>query len=144
MANFIIKTGDQLQVTINPPAVVPQLISPMVLVGSSTNVLIGGQPICLQGDEIPPPLRGPLAYTSPPYVNGFGTLQLVIVPPDNLTVQTNNGGKPILLQGTTFQAMLNVTVPATAPPGVVPPSDPVPVKTGMAQFITTNVTVQAS
>jgi hypothetical protein len=54
------------------------------------------------------------------------------------------GGKPALLKGATFQAMFNVTVPAMQPTPVGPIPDPVLVKPGIAQFITSTVNVQVS
>ncbi len=143
MGDFIIKTGDQIQITVPPPAIVPQLMAPVPLTGSSTSVQVGGSPACLQGDELPPAIQGPLMYTSPPFVTpGTGTIQIVLMP-TNLTMTTQNG-KPMLLKGATFQAIFNVTSPAMQPTPVGPIPDPVMVKPCTAQFITTNTTVQAS
>lgn len=143
MGDFIIKSGDQIQITVPPPAVVPQLMAPVPLTGSSTSVQIGGQPACLEGDELPPAIQGPLMYTSPPFVTpGMGTIQIVLAP-TNLTTTTQNG-KPMLLKGATFQAIFNVVSPAMQPTPVGPVPDPLMVKPGTAQFITTNMTVQAS
>ena len=143
MGDFVIKTGDMIQITVPPPSVVPQLIAPVPLTGSSTNLLIGGSPACLQGDELPPAIQGPLIYTSPPYVTpGTGTIQIVLLP-TNLTTTTQNG-KPILLKGATFQAIFNVQSPAMMPTPVGPVPDPLMVKPSTAQFITTDTTVTAS
>jgi len=143
MGDFIVKTGDQIQITVPPPAVVPQLIAPIPLNGSSTDVLIEGVAACLQGDELPPSIQGPLMYTAPPYVTpGTGTIQ-IILSPSNLTAVTPNG-KPILLKGQTFQAIFNVQSPAMMPTPGGPQPDPLMVKSGTAQFITTNATVTAS
>ena len=65
-ADYVIATGDMIQITIPPPAMVPQLMAPVPLTGSSTNVMINNMPACLQGDELPMMLRSPLMYTSPP------------------------------------------------------------------------------
>lgn len=144
MADFIVRTGDMLQVTIPPPAVVPMLEAPVPMVGTGTTVMAAGPAICLEGDQIPPTVRGPLPYTAPPFVTpGTGTLQLVIAPPANLTTKTLNG-KPILLKGTTFQAVFQVESPAMQPTPAGPVPDPLLVKTGTAQYITTNTTVLAS
>ena len=59
MGDFVIKTGDLLQVTI-PLAAVPALQVPVSLVGSGTTVLVQAMPVCLQGDELPAALAGPL------------------------------------------------------------------------------------
>ena len=143
MGDFVIKDGDQIQITVPPPAVVPQLMAPVPLTGSSTNVLIAGSPACLPGDELPPSIQGPLTYTSPPYVTpGTGTLQIILAP-SNMTTVTPNG-KPMLLKGETFQAIFNVQSPAMMPTPAGPQPDPLMVKQATAQFITTNTTVTAS
>lgn len=143
MGDFLIKTGDQIQITVPPPAMVPQLMAPVPLTGSSTDVLVAGSPACLQGDELPPAIQGPLTYTSPPYVTpGTGTLQIVLAQA-NLTAVTPNG-KAMLLKGETFQAIFNVQSPAMMPTPAGPQPDPLMVKQGTAQFITTNTTVTAS
>lgn len=143
MGDFIIKTGDQIQISVPPPAVVPQLMAPIPLTGSSTNVMIGGVAACLQGDELPPSIQGPLMYTSPPYVTpGTGSIQIILAP-SNLTATTPNG-KPVLLKGETFQAIFQVQSPAMMPTPAGPQPDPLMAKMGTAQFITTNSTVTAS
>lgn len=143
MADFLIKTGDMIQITVPPPAIVPQLVAPVPLVGSSTNVTISEMAVCLQGDELPQSLQVPLMYTAPPFVTpGTGSLQIVLLP-TNLTMQTQNG-KPMLLKGQTFQAMFNVQSPAMQPTPGGPVPDPLVVKVCTAQFITTNISVMAS
>jgi hypothetical protein len=144
MADFIIKTNDMLQVTIPPPALVPQLMAPVPLLGTGMTVMINNMPVCLQGDELPPMLRMPLVYTAPPFVTpGMGTLTLILLP-NNMSMRSMFGGKPALLKGATFQAVFNVTVPAMQPTPVGPVPDPVVVKPGTAQFITTTINAQAS
>ncbi len=141
MGDFIIKTGDLLQVTISL-AVVPALQVPVSLVGSGTTVLVQAMPVCLRGDELPAALAGPLSYTAPPFITpGIGTLTLLA---PNMTTQTSSGGRPILIKGPPFGAEFTVEEAATldTPDGEVP--DPVPVKRGTAEFITTNATVTAS
>ncbi|MFJ9558593.1 hypothetical protein ACIRQQ_00935 [Streptomyces fuscichromogenes] len=143
MADFVIRTGDLLEVTIPAPAVVPVLEAPLPLTGSSTNVTVGGMPVCLQGDELPMVLRVPLVYTAPPFtVPGTGTLTLTLLPA-NLTRRTTNGGKPLLVGGGTFTALFTVETPATQPTPAGPVPDTVPTKPGTARFITTNASVTA-
>lgn len=133
-----------IQITIPAPTLVPQIQAPVPLTGSSTNVTVVGTPACLQGDELPPVLRVPLVYTAPPFVTpGMGTLTITLMP-NNLTMQTSNGGKPLLLKGGTFQAMFTVQTPAMQPTPGGPVPDPVAEKPGTAQFITTNQIVKAS
>ena len=141
-ADYIIRTMDMLQVTIDPPAIVPMLMAPGPLMGTSTNLQVIDQFVCLLGDEIPMAWRSPMPYTAPPFVTpGMGTLQVILLP-TNQTAQTSNG-KPILLKGSTFQAMFNVSAPAMQPTPAGPIPDPLAVKPGTAQFITTNATVKA-
>ena len=145
MGDFIIRTGDRLKVTIPPPAVVPMLQLPVPLVGSGTNVLVEAMPVCLLGDELPAELAGPLPYTAPPFIiPGTGKLTLTLQPP-NVTARTSSRGKPIVIKGQPFPALFTVETPATLPPPGGPvPDDPVEVKAGTAEFITTNATVTAS
>ncbi|QMU78015.1 hypothetical protein GXW83_22270 [Streptacidiphilus sp. PB12-B1b] len=143
MADFVIRAGDLLEVTVPVPAVVPALEAPVPLTGSSTDVVVGGLPVCLQGDELPIVLRTPLVYTAPPFtVPGTGTLVLTLLP-GNLTRQTTNGGKPILLAGGSFPAVFTVETPATMPTAAGPVPDQEVEKPGTARFITTNVSVKA-
>jgi len=143
MGDVILRTADFIQVTIPAPAVVAILEAPVALVGSSTNVIVIGMPVCLQGDELPPVLRVPLIYTAPPFtIPGTGTLTVTLLPP-NLTRQTTNGGKPLLIKGGTFPAMFTVGEPAMAPTAAGPVPDEVVEKPGTARFISSNQTVTA-
>lgn len=142
MGDFVIRSNDMIQITITPPALVPQLTAPIPLIGTGTTVLLGGQPVCLQGDELPPSIRTPLTYTAPPFVTpGMGTLTVMLAP-NNLTQKTVQG-KPMLLKGATFQASFSVSTPAQQPTPSGPVPDPVLTKPGTCQFITTNINVQA-
>lgn len=142
MGDFVIRTNDMIQITITPPAIVPQLTAPVPLIGTGTTVTVGGLAVCLQGDELPPSLRAPMPYTAPPFVTpGMGTLSLVLAP-NNLSQKTVQG-KPILLKGATFQASFAVSTPAMQPTPGGPVPDPVMTKPGTCQFVTTNVNMQA-
>jgi hypothetical protein len=143
MADLIIKTGDMLQVTVPPPAIVPQLLAPIPLVGTGATVVVNHMPVCLQGDELPPAVRGPLMYTAPPFVTpGVGTLRIVLLP-TNLSLRTTAAGSPALLRGAMFQAIFNVSAPAMQPTPAGPIPDPLLVKPCQAQFITTTVNALA-
>ena len=142
MGDFVIRTGDLLRVTIPPPALVPILQAPAELTGSSATLSVCGMHVCLAGDELPAQLRAPLQYTAPPYTNpGTGKLTLTLLPA-NMTQQTRNGGQ-LLIKGGSFTATFTVTTPATQTTPAGPVSDPAVVKTGTAQFVTTNATVKA-
>jgi hypothetical protein len=138
----VIKTGDFIRITIFPPAVVPMLLAPAPLVGSSADVKVMSMPVCLEGDELSPMLKAPMPYTSPPFVTpGMGTVSVTLLPL-NKTMLTKNG-KAMLIKGTPFPAEFTVSGPAMQPTPVGPVPDPVAKKPGMAEFITTNATVKA-
>ena len=141
-ADFIIKTGDMIKIDIFPPTIVPPLMAPIPLIGTSTDLIVMGTFACLEGDELPPPLKAPMPYTSPPFVTpGMGTVSVTLTPM-NKTMLTKNG-KAILIKGTPFPAEFTVTVPAMQPSVPSPIPDPVAKKPGLAQFITTNAQVKA-
>jgi len=141
-ADFVIKTGDMIRITITPPAIVPPLMSPVPLVGTSTNLMVNSMLACLEGDELPPALRAPLPYTAPPFVTpGMGTVSVTLTPA-NKTLKSRNG-QAILIKGTPFPAEFRVTAPAMQPTPGGPVPDPVAVKPGIAEFITTTVNVKA-
>ena len=141
-ADYILRTSDMIKINISPPAVVPPLIPPIPLVGSSANLMVMGMPACLEGDELPKMLLAPMPYISPPYViPGLGTVSVTITP-TNKTATTDNG-KKILIKGGTFQAKFQVSAPAMMPTPAGPQPDPVSVKPGTATFITTNTTTKA-
>lgn len=143
MGDVILRTADFIEVTIPEPTVVAVLEAPVPLVGSSTNVIVIGMPVCLQGDELPPVLRVPLIYTAPPFSTpGTGTLSVTLLPP-NLTQKTTNGGKFLLIKGGTFPAMFTVEEPAMQPTPAGPVPDPMVEKPGTARFISSNETVTA-
>jgi contractile injection system spike tip protein len=142
MGDFIIRTGDSIQVTIPPPAIVPALEGPVPLEGSSSSLTVIDMSACLLGDELPEMLREPLPYTAPPFTNPGTGMLTVTLQPSNLTAQTRND-KQILIKGAPFTAMFTVETPATQTTPAGPLPDTELVKEGTAQFITTNGTVRA-
>ncbi|WP_372369698.1 hypothetical protein [Candidatus Uabimicrobium sp. HlEnr_7] len=145
-ADFIIRTGDSIQITMNPPETYPTLSAPITLTGSGSSVNGVSMAICLEGDETPQLLLAPQPYQSPTYYTtpGMGTVTIKLGG-TNKTSKTKNG-KAILIKGQPFQAEFSVTVPAIyvneASGATV--TDPVSKKTGTVQFITSNTTVKAS
>lgn len=140
-ADFVIKTGDFLKITVFPPAIVPTLMAPIPLIGTSTNAMVNSMPVCLEGDELPPMLLAPQAYTAPPFTIPGMLMVKVNLLPTNKTMLSKNG-KPMLIKGTPFQVELSVIAPALMPPPVSTP-DAAMKKMALGEFITTNVTVQA-
>ena len=95
MSDFVIIDGDTLTVNFGA-TVIPQAQGPKPLSGSSPDFLVKSAPVCRQGDEMPPSLKGPLTYTEGAYSTpGQGTLA---VSPNTTTV-LKNGGIALLLQG---------------------------------------------
>lgn len=143
MGDFVIRSTDQVEITIDPPVIVPALEIPAPLEGSGAPVTIGGLTVCLVGDELPESLMEPMAYTAPPFTEpGMGTLRLTLLP-DNMTELTRKG-KPLLIKGGEFPALFTVTEPAMQVTAAGPIFDPEPEKPGTALFITTNEIVIAS
>ena len=143
-ANTILVTGDMLQITVPPPAIVPMVIAPVPLIGTSSKVMIMGKPACLDGDELPAMLKSPLPYMAPPYVTpGMGTFSLMLLPAHK-TAKGKDSGKPMLLKGATFQAKFQVSSPAMMPTPAGPQPDPLMVKMCTAQFISTQMAVEKS
>jgi hypothetical protein len=143
VGDLIIKSGDMLRVQVMPPTIVPMLAAPVPLVGSSTNLLIAGQPACLLGDELPQQLKAPLPYTAPPFVTpGTGSLSIQLMP-NNQTAMSKNG-KAVLVKGAQFVAKFQVQTPAQQPTPAGPVPDPLVVKVWTAQFITTTTNAMAS
>ena len=138
----VIVHGDMIQVTINPPAVVPQLMAPVALVATGF-ATIDGKAVCIEGDELPPSLKAPLQYMSPPFVTpGMGKLSVTLASA-NKSATAADDGKVMLLKGQTFQAKFEVQVPAQQPSPTGPVPDPTPSYTGTAQFITTNMLAES-
>jgi len=145
-ADYILRTGDFIKITMNPPETYPTLLPPIPLLGSSPDMMVGMMPVCLEGDETPALLLAPQPYISPTFYTTPGMGMVTIkIGPSNKTSKTTNGGKPILITGQTFQVEFDVTVPAIYVNEVtgVPVTDAVTKKTGTAQFINTNVQVKA-
>ena len=143
--DFIIRLGDFIKITMNPPEGYPTLAAPIPLIGTGTTVNAVLMAICLEGDETPPVLLAPQPYTSPTFytVPGMGMVKITLGA-SNKTSTTKNG-KAILIKGQPFTAEFTVTVPAiyiNEASGVTT-TDPVAKKTGTCEFITTNATVKA-
>lgn len=147
MSDTIILTGDFLHVTMPMMgATVIPLVDPIPLTGTGLPASGTTRAVCLVGDEMPPIIQEPLPYVSPPYVMpGTGTLNIVLSPA-NMTKNTKNNGKFILLKGTTFQAIFQVMSPAMLQPAGPMPlvPDPLTTKVGTAQFVSTNMDLKAT
>ena len=135
-ANATLITGDFIKITVPPPTIVPMVIPPIPLLGTSSKILLMGKPVCVEGDELAPMLKAPMPYTAPPFVTpGMGKWE-IILQPANKTSKGKDSGKKMLLKGATFQAKFQVSSPAMQPTPAGPVPDPVMVKMCTAQFIT--------
>jgi hypothetical protein len=140
--DVIIVNADMIQITINPPTIVPPLMVPVPLVATGFTT-VSDQKVCVEGDELPPSLKAPLPYTSPPYViPGTGKVS-VTLKPANKTSASIDDGKKMLLKGQTFDAKFQVQVPAQQPSPGGPVPDPSPSYSGTAVFISTNTVAKA-
>jgi len=136
----VIVDGDMIQITINPPCIVPQLIPPVPLVASGFSK-ITDKVVCVEGDELPPSIKSPLTYMSGAYViPGTGTVK-VTLNDDNKTSVAKDKDKKMLLKGSTFKAEFDVQSPAQMPTPTGPQPDPMSKYTGTAMFITTDTVV---
>jgi hypothetical protein len=105
-------------------------------------MLVESNATCLEGDELPVALRGPLTYTTTECtIPGTGTLDLTLTA-GNKTTRSECEGKKILTKGGDFVARFNVSVPAKIP-GTPPIDDPQLVKNGTAKFSMSSGTVKA-
>ena len=139
--DYIILNNDMIQITIDPPTICPTLMAPVPLVASGFST-VNDMAVCLEGDELPPSLQAPMAYTSGAFsIPGMGTVAVSLASANKTQINTDTD-KAMLLKGQTFQAKFSVTVPAMQP-GPAPTPDPVATKSGTAQFITTNTLAQA-
>jgi hypothetical protein len=140
--DVIMVDGDMIQITINPPTVVPTLIPPVPLVANGFTT-ISDKKVCIEGDELPPSLKSPLQYMSPPYViPGMGKLSVTLKPANKTSVSTDMD-KKMLLKGSTFDAKFEVQVPAQQPTPTGPVPDATPSYSGTCQFISMNTLSKA-
>jgi len=134
-----LRQGDMIKFTmLVPTLIVPPIMAPVPLVASGFHK-INSMPVCLDGDELPPSLLVPLPYTDGSFtIPGMGTIKLTLLP-IHLSKVDKDRGKPLLLQGTPFQAQFQVSAPAQMPAPPAPPiPDPAPSKPLLVEYITMN------
>jgi hypothetical protein len=135
---LVICDNDQIQIQIDSPCLVPQLVAPVSLVANGQST-VSDNKVCVEGDELPPSIKNvSLSYMSGSYVKpGTGTVK-VTLNDDNKTSVSKDVDRKILLKGSSFTAEFDVQSPAMMPSatGLVP--DPMSKYSGTAQFITTN------
>ena len=76
--------------------------------------MLGGEPICIEGDEASVEVAN-APYIAAPYLGGMGTLTIEELGGDQLTEKTTIDGTPALLVGDKFKAKFTVNVKGTDP-----------------------------
>ena len=139
--DFIIVTGDMIQVMIPPPTVVPMLAAPVPLIGTSQNVVVGGKPYAWRATSSAL-AQGAAALTAPPFaIPGMGTLEVTLMP-NNKTMQTENGREDLVQGRHLRREVQRPDARAAADPHRRVP-DSGGVKPGKPQFVTTNMQTMA-
>ena len=112
----VLATGDLIQFTAVGSHIIPMIIAPLPLIGTSH--VCKPTPVCVEGDELPPYLQIPMPYMDGAFtIPGIGTINLTL-PALNLSQIISHGGKAVLLMGVPFSATFDVTVPAIQPSAV--------------------------
>lgn len=138
MADYVLIDGDQA-IFVQAFGAASVIVRPGELVAQGPATL-GGQPVCVDGDERSVKVPG-CPYTTPVHsIPGVGTLEVAALADDQRARKTRSGDAPVLLVGSTFTAKFTVTRPAEKPPP--PPGPPVAdatvVYSGSGRFQTTN------
>lgn len=138
--NYVMLTGDTVTVTFT--GIVVPAAQKQPLIGTGLGLTVGGVPVCLKGDELPPLLKGPVTFSEPGYsIPGTGTLTLKPVEGVHYTKILKKGATPVLIKGTPFAATLAITTPAANPNGQKGSEKP---QDGIATFETTNTRFTAA
>jgi hypothetical protein len=104
-----------------------------------------GKKLCVVGDEKKVAVPGCMYRTIEYVIDGTGTLTIAALAPDQQAKKTSTGGKAVLLEGTAFDAKLEVQVPAQRPDGtgkLIP--DPIRAYSGKGVFKTKNPKFQGA
>ncbi|OJJ20903.1 hypothetical protein BKI52_10000 [marine bacterium AO1-C] len=80
-----------------------------------------GKKVCIDGDETSVKVQN-VTYISPPYVDGKCTLLIDKLGNDQVADHTNSNQKKVILKGTVFDAVFEVTKPGIDPAGNLDPN----------------------
>ncbi|MFJ6054669.1 hypothetical protein [Streptomyces sp. NPDC092307] len=144
MSDYIIRTGDTVEINIGAPGevTIPAIVNPLPLSGTSSKFEVEDQSVCLQGDEEPEAIKVPVDYFSIQFPEpGNGTIELTLES-NNTTSKTECEGMSILIKGGQFRAKFTVEVPATNPAASTSDVEG-RIISGSAKFGTTNKTTKA-
>jgi contractile injection system spike tip protein len=142
MTDLIIVDGDTVTFlpTFGAAIVVPV---PTTIAGSAAKTKVGTKAPCLEGDEKNVQAAGCMYTTITYSVPGTGTLKIDKLNSDQLTGKTTIEGKKVILKGSTFDAVFEVTKGGTDPS-----SGNADLTTkysgGKGSFVPTNATVLAT
>lgn len=138
MPEFVLIDGDEVNFDKPfPPAKVDVQPGRLIASGPATQ---GGKHVCVEGDEKRVIVPG-CTYSTPQFSTpGVGILEIAALAPDQKSMKTKSGGKPVLLVGKKFTAKFTVMVPAQyIPPSPAPPvPDPNGQYSGTGEFKTHN------
>ena len=142
MADYVILENDLAMFTpMFSPAIV--VVQPGKMPATGKTKLTSTK-ICLKGDEAQLQVPG-CTYMTPVYsIPGVGTLKIMSLMPDQLTLKTKSGSKQIILKGSKFIAVFEVQSPAQQPTPAGPVPDGTPQYMGNGNFITTNMKFKAT
>lgn len=134
----VLKSGDLLIFTALGPHVCPPIVAPLPLIGTSSQFLNSAVPTCLDGDEVPLPIKAILSsmpYISPPFViPGMGKINFKL-PASYLAKKLKIEGKSVIIfPGIPFKVEMQVIIPAMQPMAPSPIPDPVMSKSFMVAY----------
>lgn len=134
----IILDGDQVAFNFKFGTAIVR-IEPGIMKGTGKTT-IKGKKICIEGDEKSVEIANCL-YVAPPFVvAGVGTIKILQLAPNQLTQKVKSGDDRVIVRGSTFIAVFEVTSQAKQPPPTNAP-DPIPKHIGQGQFIPTNTKI---
>lgn len=108
------------------------------LTGSS-RVKVGGGRACVLGDEALVVVTAAYSVPLTGSVGGTGLLSIIAVSSDQRSDSSKSAGIPFIIEGSRFQAKLQVVSPASGPSG----TDATPMYMGGGAFSTSNTTTSA-
>lgn len=121
------------------------IVQPGKLQGSGP-ACIGGNKVCVAGDEVRVSVPG-CTYMTPQYsIPGVGTLKIAKLARDQMARKTRSGGKAVLIKGSRFSAKFEVQSAAKQPPPGPgsPVPDPSPQYSGEGLFVPANLKLSAA
>jgi len=122
-----------------PPAIVT--VKPGTISSSAATTKITNKGPCLEGDESSVAVML-CEYKAPPFIGGMGTLKIDKLNGDQLTKTTTVEGKKVILKGSQFDAVFEVTKPAQDPQSK--PDLTTKYSGGKGSFVASNTVIFAS